>query len=137
MDTLDSNTNRTKSNKFDKNVHDTMKKLNNVHSKTTTHSTINNNSKRKISSSGSSIHNNETKEDVQHSTETNNNNLTRIVQNNAKDCNDACQNGSRTGANIEQIQLNSTKTNGYVNGHSHHSHCTIVQNFQNYHKPSR
>lgn len=135
MDSLDRNTNHINTIEFNKIVHDTMKKLNNVHNKTIAHNTSIHNSSRSISSSDST-HDNETKEDVQHSSEVNNNNVTGLIQNNAKDYN-VYQNGSRTGVKTQKIQQNSTKTNGYVNGHSNHNRCTIVQNFQNYHKPNR
>lgn len=146
MDTLDHNRiNHSKSIEFNKIVHDTMKKLNNndMHNKTTLHNNIIiNNSSRCISSSGSDSgssnqrNSNETKDDVQNnSSEVNYNN--NINSNNAKDHSNAYQNGSRTGVKVDKIQQNGSTTNGYVNGHSNHNRCTIVQNFQNYHKPNR
>lgn len=130
MDTLDRNKiNHTKAIEFDHIVHDTMKKLNSMHSKTTTHTTSNNSS-RCISSNGSTHDNNETKDDVRHSSEVNNNNesSSSLIETKAKDYS-AYQNGAD--------QNSCTKTNGYVNGHSNRNRCTIVQNFQNYHKPNR
>lgn len=129
MDTLDRNKiNHTKAIEFDHIVHGTIEKLNNMHSKTTTH-TASNNSSRCISSNGSN-HDNQTKEAARHSSEVNNNNesSSSLIETNAKDFN-AHQNG------VEQNGC--TKTNGYVNGHSNPNRCTIVQNFQNYHKPNR
>lgn len=136
MDTLNVNMNHNKSVKFNNIVHDTMKSLNGVPNKTTTHNTIG--SSRSISCSGSN-HVNEIKEDVRHSSssEVNNNNHTD------DDCTKHTSTLNRNNAknHIDKIQQpfdqNSAKTNGYVNGHSNHNRCTIVQNFQNYHKPNR
>lgn len=129
MDTLDHNKiDHTKSIEFDKIVHGTIKKLNNMHSKTVTHTTSNNSS-RCINSNGST-HDNQTKDAVRHSNEVNNNNesSSSLIEPNAKDYS-AYQN--------VVDQNGCTKTNGYVNGHSNQNRCTIVQNFQNYHKPNR
>lgn len=147
MDTLNLNMNHTKSIEFNSIMHDTMKKLNGVHNTATTHNTISSsssNSCRSTSSSGS-YHVNETKEDVRRCSEVNNNNI-----NNDDECNKHTSNSSqnnakdhisRMGVKIDKIQQpfdqNSAKTNGYVNGHSEQNRCTVVENFQNYHKPNR
>lgn len=143
MDTLNHNMNHTKSIKFNSIVHDTMKKLNGVHNNnaTTMHSTIN--SSRSRSSGSNSCNSNGIKEDVRSDSEMNNNihsddDIVSSNQNNAKDHN------SPMGLKIDRIQqpfdqksAKDQTTNGYVNGHSNHNRCTIVQNFQNYHKPNR
>ena len=139
MDTLNHNMNDTKSINFNNIVHDTMQKLNtSISSISSTSSLVSSNGSNQI---------NKTKEDALHSSEVNNNNkdndcnehISNLSQNNAKDHN--AYHGSRMGVEIEKIQQpfdqNSAKTNGYVNGHSNRSRCTIVQNFQDYHKPNR
>lgn len=104
MDTLDHNKinhTKTKAIEFDHIVHGTIKKLNKMHSKTTTHTTSNNSS-RCISSNGSN-HDNQTKEEVNN----NNQSSSSLIETNAKDFN-ARQNGV-----VEQNGC--AKTNGYVN----------------------